>query len=419
MPNFIEKLVPTFEQQFQKYLQDFRKNHIPERYNQVEMLNHLSDPELDHFVSITNRTDGKSFNYIHALLNIAIEYDLGITFICRNMMLRLSYQTLIEEIVEESDILEKKHLTFIRSQYYIRVDYKGNTIGVITDLNNATELKQFSNFLKKFPLIVYDEFLALETDYLPDEWERLKTIYESIDRKETYPLIVKPKIIYLGNPINFSSPILAGLEIFKILETHPINQCRVYKNKLNIVLEMHKNDNANERRNTRAFASSQDSMTSGQFEVNNFMLATDNDLFKVKANPRHVYVKLVSDYLDIFFNRDSFEIVLSIKKTIPNEYDYNLKLKDNTSTSVYLSPKYFDEDEIKKIDKGAYLFENNYSKDYITNDFHELNTLKILKLIREFLHSDTPEVETTSKEIQYELNYIEQSKRGLMKKMWG
>lgn len=419
MPNFIEKLVPTFEQQFQKYLQDFRKNHIPERYNQVEMLNNLSDPELDHFVSITNRTDGKSFNYIHALLNIAIEYDLGITFICRNMMLRLSYQTLIEEIVEESTILERKHLTFIRSQYYIRVDYKGKTIGVISDLNNATELKQFSNFLKRFPLIVYDEFLALETDYLPDEWERLKTIYESIDRMEVYPLIVKPKIIYLGNPINFSSPILAGLEIFKILENHPVNTCRVYKNKLNIVLEMYKNDNANEKRNTRAFASNDDSMTTGQFEVNNFMLASDNDLFKIKANPRHVYVKLVSDYLDIFFNRDTFEIVLSIKKTIPNDYDYNLKLKDNTSSSIYLNPKYFDEDEIKKIDRGAYLFENNYSKDYITNDFHELNNLKILKLIREFLHNDTPEVETESKESQYELNYIEQSKRGLMKKMWG
>ena len=193
----------------------------------------------------------------------------------------------------------------------------------------------------------------------------------------------------------------------------------MYKNKLNIVLEMHKNDNANERRNTRAFASSQDSMTSGQFEVNNFMLASDNDLFKVKANPRHIYVKLVSDYLDIFFNRDSFEIVLSIKKTIPKDYDYNLKLKDNTSTSIYLNENYFDENQIKKIDRGAYLFENNYSKDYITNDFHELNTLKIVKLIREFLYDEKPDDETESKEIQYELNYIEQSKRGLMKKMWG
>lgn len=418
MSEIIEEL-PFNEEQFQQYLVDFRKYHIPERYNQIEMLNHLSDHELDHFVSITNRTDGKSFNYIHALLNIAIDYDLGIMFICRNMMLRLSYQTLIEEIVEESDILESKHLTFIRSQYYIRVDYHGKTIGVISDLNNATELKQFSNFIKRFPLLVYDEFLALETDYLPDEWERLKTIYESIDRMPNYPLIGKPKIIYLGNPVNFSSPVLAGLEIFKILETHPINSCRVYKNKLNIVLEMHKNDNANEKRNTRAFASSQDSMTSGQFEVNNFMLASDNDLFKVKANPRHIYVKLVSDYLDIFFNRDSFEIVLSIKKTIPKSYDYNLKLKDNTSTSIYLNENYFDEDQIKKIDRGAYLFENNYSKDYITNDFHELNTLKIFKLIREFLYDEKPEHETENKEIQYELNYIEQSKRGLMKKMWG
>lgn len=419
MVGLLEKLLPTPEQKFQKYLSDFRKNHIPEQYNQIEMLNHLSDPEIDHFVTITNRTDGKSFNYIHALLNIAIDYDLGITFICRNMMLRLSYQTLIEEIVDTSKILERKHLTFIRSQYYIRVDYNGKTIGVITDLNNATELKQFSNFIKKFPLLVYDEFLALETDYLPDEWERLKTIYESIDRIESYPLINKPKIIYLGNPINFSSPILAGLEIFKILETHPINTCQVYKNKLNIVLEMYKNEHANEKRNTRAFSTNEDSMTTGQFKVNNFMLASDNDLHNIKANPRHIYVKLVSDYLDIFFNRDTFEIVLSIKKTINQDYDYNLKLKDNTSTSIYLNLNYFDDDQIKKIDRGAYLFENNYSKDYVTNDFHELNTLKIFKLIREYLHEEQPEDETENKELQYELNYIEQSKRGLMRKMWG
>src|SRR5699024_9941720 len=109
---------------------------------------------------------------------------------------------------------------------YVSLNYKDRTIAVISDLNNASELKYFSNYLKKFPIIIYDEFLTLQTDYLPDEWERLKTIYQSIDRIEKYPLIHKPKIFYFGNAVNFESPILHGLKIFNILEKHPINKAR-------------------------------------------------------------------------------------------------------------------------------------------------------------------------------------------------
>ena len=103
--------------------------------------------------------------------------------------------------------------------------------------------------------MIYDEFLALETDYLGDEWERLQTIYESIDRKEEYPLIGKPKIFYFGNAVNFDSPVLHGLKIFNILERHPINTAKIYKYDYNIMLEINRNDNANEQRNTRAFSS--------------------------------------------------------------------------------------------------------------------------------------------------------------------
>ena len=192
---------PTDDEIYKKYIENFRKYYIPERYNQVKLLDELNNPEIDHFFSISNRTDGKSFNYIHALINIAIDYDLGITFLSRNMMLRASYQTLIEEIIEVSPLLDRGNFTFIRTQYYLELNYNGKQIAVISDLNNATELKYFSNFIKKFPIIVYDEFLALDTDYLPDEWERLKTIYESIDRVESYPLIDKPKVFYFGNAV--------------------------------------------------------------------------------------------------------------------------------------------------------------------------------------------------------------------------
>lgn len=410
---------PTPEQKYLKYIDNFRKQYVPERYNQIKLLDEIINPEIDHFISISNRTDGKSFNYIHALINIAIKYEIGISFFSRNMMLRGSYQTLINEIIDNSPLLDRSDFNFIRTQYYLTLNYKGKEIAIISDLNNAGELKYFSNYIKKFPIMVYDEFLALETDYLADEWERLKTIYESIDRVEAYPLIVKPKIFYFGNAVNFDSPVLHGLKIFNILEKHPMNTAKIYKYDFNIMLEIHRNDNANIQRNTRAFSSSNDSMTTAQFETNDHNIATDSDRYAVKLNPRVIYVKLKSDYLKIWFNRDTMLIILSIESRIDDPYIFNMQLKDNKSTSTYLSEKYFDDRHIKKIDRNAYKFDNNYSRNYITSDFHELNTLRINKLIKEFLFNDDERLEIESKEKQFKDNYIEQTKKGLMTKFWG
>lgn len=410
---------PTPEEIYQDFLIDFRKNHIPEQYNQIKLLDELNNPDIDHFISISNRTDGKSINYVHALLKIAIDYEIGLTFLSRNMMLRTSYQELINDIIEISSIFDRRDFNFIRTQYYVQLNYQDKTIAMISDLNNASELKYFSNYMKNFPIIIYDEFLALETEYLPDEWVRLKTIYESIDRIEEYPLIHKPKIFYFGNAVNFESPVLHGLKMFNILENHPMNESRVYKYDFNIILEINRNENANERRNTRAFGSENDAMTTAQFETNDFNIATDNDRNHIKRNPRFIYIKLKSDYLKIWFNRDTLEIILSIESYIDDPYLYNMQLKDNKEHSTYLNHNYFDDDHVKKIDKGAYKFENNFSKNYITTDFHDLNRLKINKIIREFLRKDDEHLEIESKEKQFQENYIEQTKRGLMSKLWG
>lgn len=423
MKDKIEKiLIPavTQDQKFKKYLDNFRKKYIPERYNQIKLLNELNNPDIDHFISISNRTDGKSFNYIHALLNIAIDYDIGISFFSRNMMLRVSYQQLISEIIDDASTdFNRKDFNFIRQQYYVTLNYKDKTIALISDLNNATELKYFSNYLKKFPIMVYDEFIALEDDYLSDEWNRLKTIYQSIDRLESYPLIHKPKIFYFGNAENFESPILHGLKIFNILENHQLNTAKIYHYEFNVMLEMNRNDNANDQRNTRAFGSGTDSMTTAQFETNDYNIATDNDRYGIKRNPRSIYVKLKKDYLRIWFNKDTLDIILSVESRINESYQYNMQLKDNTPDSVYLNESYFDDDHIKKIDKGVYLFENNFSKNYITSDFYDLNRLKINKLIREFLRTDNKEQEIEFKEKQFQENYIEQTKKSLIKKLWG
>lgn len=407
------------EKNYPAQIAQFRKMHVPKQYNQIKLLDELNNPEIDHFISISNRTDGKSINYIHALLKIAIDYDIGITFLSRNMMLRTSYQELIDDIIEISTVLERKYFNFIRSQYFVSLNYKDRTIAIISDLNNASQLKYFSNHLKKFPIIIYDEFLALQSEYLPDEWERLKTIYESIDRVADYPLIGKPKIFYFGNAVNFDSPILHGLKIFNILENHPMNTARIYKYDFNIMLEINRNENANLTRNTRAFGSDDDAMTTGEFETNDFNIATDNDRNEIKKNPRFIYVKLKKDFLKIWFNRDSFKTILSIEATIDDDYHFNLQLKDNRESSTYLNESYFDESEIRKMDKGNYLFENNYSKNMITTDFGGLNMLKINRLMREFLRTETETSEIDHKEKQFKENYIEQTKKSLMQKLWG
>ena len=404
---------------YKNYIEQFRKKHIPKRYNQVKLLDHLNDPEIDHFISISSRTDGKSINYVHALLNIAIDYNLGLMFISRNMMLRQSYQTLLEDIFDLSTVLNREDFSFIRTQYYVSLNYKKRTIAIITDLNSATELKYFSNFLKKFPIMVYDEFLAIESDYLSDEWIRLQTIYESIDRVEEYPLIYKPKIFYLGNAVNFESPILHGLEIFNILERHPLNTMKIYKYDFNIALEINRNENTNELRNTRAFGSKNDSMTTAQFQTNDFLIATENDKNHIKINPRTIFIKLKNDYLKIWFNPDDLTTILSIETTMTkNNYDYNQQLKDNTVSSIYLNESYYNENHIKKYDRGFYLFENNFSKNTITSEHNNLNWIRINKIIREYMRKDNQQNEIESKEQQFKDNYIEQTKRGLLKKLW-
>src|SRR5699024_8714607 len=131
---------PTEEQRYKKLIETFRENHIPVKYNQVKLLYELNNTDIDHYTSISNRPAGRSINHIHALLCIAYEYELGLPLITRNLMLRASYHDLIEDITDISEVSDRSDITFIRSQYSVRVDYRGRTLAIITDLIIAAAL---------------------------------------------------------------------------------------------------------------------------------------------------------------------------------------------------------------------------------------------------------------------------------------
>lgn len=402
---------------YYKTLHAFRKKNIPDRYNQVKLLDYLLQEDIDHYVSISNRSDGKSFNYIHALIKLSIDFNMKFVLLARHFTVRFAYQKFVIKVLDKSKEFNGKDFNFLRTDFYITILYRDKEVGIITDLNQATDLKYHSNYLEDFPIMVYDEFLALEGDYLPDEWERLKTIYSSIDRKseEDRPLLKIPKILYLGNAVNFSSPVLANLDLFNILEKHPINTLKQYGN---VVLETNKNEQANEQRNLRAFDEKNDELTNAEFKTNSFNLITEKQRHLLKQNARFIVVKLTDNYLKITFNEDNNLILLSVIY-YAKDYDFNMLLKDNTKESIYLDETFYDSDHVNRYKKDYYLFDNNFTKDLVTNSFHNLKELRITKIIGRYLSKHANESNFDKKEKQYQDNYIEQTKKGLLKRFYG
>lgn len=410
--NFLDKLTGRSpEEKYKDYVSTFRKNNIPSKFNQIKLMDDLMSDEIDHYMSISNRADGKSFNYIHFLMNLALDAGVKFMLISRMYTVRQSYQELIEKIALKSKRFEPEKISFIRTQYYVKVHYKNHQLGIITDLNSATNLKYSSNFLSEFPMMIYDEFLALDGDYLGDEWDRLKTIYGSVNREENVPVLGYPKILYLGNAVNFSSPILSHLNLFNKLENHPINTKQQYQN---ILLEMNRNDNQNEMRNMRAFDEFNDHMAMGQFKVNNYNVATEADRKAVMINRKMFHVKLLENYLRVDYNLSKEKIILSVIGH-SDDYQFNTELKDNTEQSKYIDQNYYSDMEYKNHKKGVYLYDNQYTKEQFSNMFN-LENLKIKKLIKQYEKLNGEEWEEVDK--RYEINHEEQTKKSLFKKFF-
>ena len=399
------------KEKFKDYVDRFRRKYIPKRYNQIHLVDELMNDELDHYISISNRTDGKSFNYVQFFMQLSIDYDVKFILLSRNFSVRNSYMELIRKIVSLSDAFKPEKLNFLNTQYYAKILYDNKNIGAISDLNSATNLKYSSNYLQDFPIIIYDEFLAIEGDYLPDEWIKLKTIYGSINRVDDIPIIKYPKLFYLGNAVNFSSPILSHLNLFNKLEKHPINTMRQYDN---VLLEMINNEYQNEKRNLRAFNEENDSFTRGQFEINKHNIATENDRKALAKNRYTLFIKLQFKYLRIDYNPDNMIIILSIIGS-SDDYDFNSEVKDNKDDSIYLKKSYYSDLEEKKHINGLYLYDNDYSKDIITTNYL-IYRLKLMKIIGQHYAQEKKNPPFDRMAEKYEQNYIDRTKKNILKK---
>ena len=403
----------TEVKEFQNLLEKHRRT-IPDEYNKIELCNELMNKDLDFYISISNRSDGKSFNYVGFFIKLSIEKGIGFMLVSRHFTLRYAYQELVDEIVDNMKGLNFNHIFYEKNDDYIKIGYKEDYIGIITDLNNATDLKYHSATLKYFPIIIYDEFLALEGDYLSDEWEKLKTIYQSVDRnKDEIPFITHPKVFLLGNAVNFSSPILANLDIFNYLQNHKINTVRQYDN---ILIELRKNDNVNNKKNLRAFDSQNDAMTTAQFNFNDYQLTNSNDMQYIQKNSDFFYIKTDLGYLKIIFNVNDLRTDIKFVPYVEN-YQFCTEIDDVKSDVIFLDERYYDYDNHHKqyYKKGSFItFDNAYSKQFVL-DNPDLIALRIKKVIKRYFKTR----QTTDPNIEkiYEDNYIQRTKRAILNKL--
>ena len=401
---------------FNRYVVRFRKKYIPKRYNQILLMDYLQDPKVFHLISISNRADGKSNNYIHFAMRMSIDFTVGFTIVARHWTVQKSYVRVLIEICREFSDLDESSIFFRNSDFYIRVLYKvegkDKEIGIITDFTQVSDLKNESAFMSNFPFIIIDEFLVLEQEYFSDEYDRLSLLYSTINRKpkDSIPIIGNPKVLYLGNAINFSSPILLGLNLFNKIEKQPLNTVYKYGK---VVLEMFKNEQANNDRATDAFDEENNDLANVVFSHNDYLIVSDAERDYLTFYGNKVIVKLKEKYLFIYYNIDRQLYMLSIRG-FSKTYDFNMFPKDNTETSIYIKPSYYDEIYKNRFLKGKFKFDNVYSRYHVMTDGY-LITLNIKKICRKDFARFKSEKEE-NKEAKFKDNYIEQTKRGMLRR---
>ena len=370
-----------------KELEKIRKN-IPEKYNQVELLDQLYNNKIDLLFSITTRTDGKTFNYLYALAKLSLKFDFTTIIIVRHMELRGAMLAQIRDVYSTMDDLNDGDLYPAINSEYVEVNYKEQTPFIILDLNNANDLKNYSSVLKKANIILYDEFLAVAGQYTDHEFLKFKTIFETMDRGYNDNMNYtngRRKAIFLANPVDFGSEFLAYWKLYEYLEMQPMNTIKCYNN---IAIERRRNQVAQENKNNRIFDNVENESITGTFKINNWAIK------QPKTNDKRIIIKTLEKYLVINLEKIP---VLEITQNEEN-YKYNTDLVDNSKNSIYLKASYYNENFPKKYIRGEYRFANQFSKDYILQNYP---TLKINKIIKENITA-IPSFKEQEKEIDEE-----------------
>lgn len=354
------------QSKYQKELAKIRKG-IPEKYNQLEFMNYLDDENVDMLISITTRGDGKTYNVLRALALLHDSLKFCTLIITRHSELKQAMITQIRDIYYNDKTLDNKSVNVMYDLNLCQIYYHDDLTFLIVDLNNADDLKYYRAMLKKCNVALYDEFLSVGGDYAPNEYVKFKTIFETMDSDETEAMSYTNhlrKVILLANPVDWSSEFLARYNLYKALETQPINTVQKHGN---IVLERRRNNKAQVTKNNRLF--DEDESVTGEFKYNSWQLK------EPKSTTLPIVIKTSDRYIYMYIEDKP---ILSVR-AIADKYAFNTNLADNKNDSIYLKASYYKDNFYKKYTKDYFYFENAFSKEYILQNYPTLDFIKIIK----------------------------------------
>ena len=364
----VRKIIkPTNKDKFLKTVQELRKT-IPKKYNQIELMDYLADPAIDILSSITTRGDGKSENWLQGLGYLSVKLGFQTLIVVRHAELRNAMIAQIQDSYSDSVLLDESLLTFNINMDVTTINYDEYTPFIIVDLNNANDLKNYAGVLRHCNIQLYDEFLAVGGEYTNAEFIKWKTIFETMDRGYVEGMKYtndRRKAVFLGNPVDWGSEFLAYWDMYHMLEQQPMNT--IQKHGM-IALERRKNKNAQEHKNNRMFR--EDESVTGDFSYNSWSVK------KPKTSLLPIIIKTRDNF--IYLYRDDKPIITV--KPYADSYQFNTDIADNREDSYFLTPRFYKDYFYKKYNNDLLWFENQFSKDYILNNFVQLDMFKIIGL---------------------------------------
>lgn len=123
-------------------------------------------------------------------------------------------------------------------------------------------------------------------------------------------------------------------------------------------------------KNNRLFNEEDNESITGTFNINTWAIKEPKDL------GLKIVIKTEDRYIVIHLEKTPVLEVTQIEKG----YKYNTDLKDNNDNSIFLKRTYYNDNFLKKYNNKLFNFANQYSKDYILQNYP---TLKITKIINE------------------------------------
>lgn len=371
-----------FEKNINTVLAKYRKT-IPDKYNQLYFLDYLTDKDVDAIFSITTRTDGKTFGTLSALAILSAELGITTTILIRHYDLRKAFVSQLSEVYNNKKFFDNRKMAFFFDVDIVTVTYNNHDAFYIVDLNSAADLKNYSAKLSNATITLYDEFLSVGGEYSAHEFLKFRTIFETMDRGEKDTLKYtnnRRKAIFLANPVDFSSELLDAFDLYRPIANQKLGTIKKYDN---VVLEMRKNTNAQEKKNNRIFKhiDNNESIT-GKFTINDWQIKSPSE------TDMKFIVKTRDKYIVVFCGNS---VILKVQGYMSKDYIYNTDIKDNSSTSTFLEPeKYYRDDMYRLYEKGKIYFANPFSKEYVLTNYPLVDFIKLArKQLRQIDNFDT------------------------------